>query len=133
MFDMFGKKRLEKAISKLSLEQGDVIVLRTNKGFRKWIDVLRVIVRRLKIYKNIDVSVMVLPEDMRFGKVSEKEMNDIGWFRQDKEEMIRILEENKSIREWNENIKKLHVDESLKSYDEIQRLKKRLEHYEGKG
>jgi hypothetical protein len=72
---MFRKNRLEKQVSKLSLEQGDLIVLRTNKGFREWIKVLEVIIRRIKIYKNINVTALVLPDEVRFGKISEKEMN----------------------------------------------------------
>jgi hypothetical protein len=127
---MFGKRKLEKQLSKLSLEQGDLIVLRTNKGFRKWIDILQVIIRRLKIYKNVDVTALVLPEDVRFGKISEKEMNNAGWFKQDKEEVKRILEDNEMLHEWNDGIKKLHVEDALRAYDIQEELKEKIRKFE---
>jgi hypothetical protein len=127
---MFRKNRLEKQVSKLSLEQGDLIVLRTNKGFREWIKVLEVIIRRIKIYKNINVTALVLPDEVRFGKISEKEMNAAGWFKQDSQDVKEILEDNKMLHEWNAGIKELHVEETLKNHKIIEDLKERLKQYE---
>ena len=127
---MFGKRKVKREISKLSLEQGDVVVLRTNKNFREWIRVLDVIMRRIKLYKNIKVTAIVLPTDTRFGKVSEKEMNSAGWFKQDAKEVKEILEANEMYKQWNEEIKKLHVEDALKNHEIIEVLKEKLKKYE---
>jgi hypothetical protein len=127
---MFDKKRVEKQIKKLSLEQGDLIVLRTNKGFREWIKVLEAIIKGIKDFKKIDVTALVLPEDIRFGSVSEKEMNTAGWFKQDREEVQKIIDENDMLHQWNTAIKELHVEDALKNYDIIEGLKERLKKYE---
>lgn len=127
---MFSKRNVTKQVEKLELEQGDIIVLRVNNAFQKWVKVMTELVQRIKKTKNIVVTALVLPTDLRFGKVSEKEMNNVGWFRQDKDEMERIIDENAMLREWNENIKKLHVEESLKSHDVILELKEKLKEYE---
>jgi hypothetical protein len=131
---MFGKRKVKREVSKLSLEPGDLVVLRTNKNFREWIKVLEVIIRRIKIYKNVSVTALVLPIDVRFGKVSEKEMNAAGWFKQDKEKVKRILDDNIMLRDWNVGIKQLHIDDSMKAHEEKEILKERLKKYEnGKG
>ena len=127
---MFGKKKVKREISKLSLEQGDVVVLRTNKNFREWIKVLDAIIHRIKDFKKIDVTALILPNDVRFGKISEKEMNAAGWFKQDAKEVSKILDQSEMYKKWNDEIKKLHVEEAGKAFDEIERLKERLKQYE---
>jgi hypothetical protein len=124
------KKKLAKMVQVLTLNDGDVIVLRTNKGFREWIKVLEVIIHRLKVSKKIDVTALVLPDEVRFGAVGEKEMNNAGWFKQDAQEVKRILEDNELLYEWNIGIKKLHVEDTLKNYEIIEDLKEKLKQYE---
>lgn len=135
---MFGKRKLN--VEKLSLEQGDLIVLRTNKGFRQWVKVLQKVVEKTKKDKNIDVTGIVLPEDSRFGKIGEKEMNNMGWYRDDKfyslnsEEYVKkLLEENKILKEenevyktWNHNIKELYTNQMMQSYNNQEYLRKKL-------
>ena len=127
---MFREKRLEKQVSKLSLEHGDLIVLRANKGFREWIKVLEVIIQRVKVSKKIDVTALVLPEETRFGAVGEKEMNNAGWFKQDAKETKKILDDNEVLQKWNVEIKKLHVEDALNNYEIIEALKEKLKKYE---
>jgi len=127
---MFGKKKVKNQVDKLELKQGDIIVLRINKGFKQWNDVMKSLIKKIKETKNIDVTAMILPDNTRFGAVGEKEMNSVGWFKQDAQEVKRILEDNELLYEWNIGIKKLHVEDTLKNYEIIEALKEKLKQYE---
>ena len=46
------------------------------------------------------------------------------------EEVKEILEANEMYRNWNDEIKKLHVEDALKNHEIIEDLKERLKKYE---
>jgi len=127
---MFGKKKVKNQVEKLELKQGDVIVLRTDKGFKQWIDVMKSLVKKIKETQDIDVTAMILPNNVRFGAVGEREMNSAGWFKQDAKEVKKILDANEVLQKWNVEIKKLHVNDALKNYEIIEALKEKLKKYE---
>ena len=127
---MFDKKKVKNQVEKLELKQGDVIVLRTDKGFKQWIDVMKSLVKKIKETQDIDVTAMILPNNVRFGAVGEREMNSAGWFKQDAKEVKKILDANEVLQKWNVEIKKLHVNDALKNYEIIEALKEKLKKYE---
>ena len=127
---MFNKWRLKSQLEKLTIQNGDFIVLRVSNNYKKWLLVLGSIIEKLKTKNKIEVTGILLPNDIRFGSLTEREMNNAGWFRQDAEVVEKILDDNKILLEWNESIKKLHIDDALKAHEIQVELKERLKTYE---
>ena len=127
---LFSKKKIKSQVEKLSLEPGDLVVLRTDRDWIDWAKVMKNLIQIIKRTKKIDVTAIVLPIETRFGKITERTMNRAGWFKQDKVEVKRILDDNIMLRYWNVAIKKLHIDDAMKAHDIQEELKERLKKYE---